>query len=201
MKKPVEYQAVVIVNQSRNLHPITEDIPEALLPVSNKPMIFHVLNWLENAGIQEIMVLVSSSLTATGSSGGAVGGGGGSTSGLGSTSLSNINNSAANVLSSSPKSVAGISLANSPNASASNSGNPIAAINVSTGTGNNNSSGGSAGASSGTGSGKIILKQTSFRNYDGKAKVDLIIVDDKDNSLDSAQLLSHIKDRIYVSRM
>ncbi|KAL7749212.1 Translation initiation factor eIF-2B subunit gamma [Sorochytrium milnesiophthora] len=54
-----EFQAVVLAGYGNQLYPLTEkeNVPKALLPVADKPMISHVLAWLESAGIQNVIVL------------------------------------------------------------------------------------------------------------------------------------------------
>ncbi|CAG8453196.1 5861_t:CDS:2 [Paraglomus brasilianum] len=54
-----EFQAVVLAGYGHRLYPLTEDknVPKALLPVANKPMLFYVLDWLEKAGIYDVMVV------------------------------------------------------------------------------------------------------------------------------------------------
>ncbi|KAI9145379.1 nucleotide-diphospho-sugar transferase [Paraphysoderma sedebokerense] len=41
------------------MYPLTEqeNLPKALLPIANKPMIHYILNWLENAGISNVIVI------------------------------------------------------------------------------------------------------------------------------------------------
>jgi len=56
-----EFQAIVLAGygSSNRLYPIIEEdnIPKALLPVSNKPLISYTLDWLEKAGITDAIVL------------------------------------------------------------------------------------------------------------------------------------------------
>ncbi|CAG8469236.1 7970_t:CDS:2 [Paraglomus occultum] len=54
-----EFQAVVLAGYGHRLYPLTEDknVPKALLPVANKPILFYVLDWLEKAGIYDVMVV------------------------------------------------------------------------------------------------------------------------------------------------
>ncbi|CAG8448003.1 11234_t:CDS:10 [Acaulospora colombiana] len=49
----LEFQAIVLAGYGNSLYPLTEDnnVPKALLPVANKPMLYYVLEWLEKAGI------------------------------------------------------------------------------------------------------------------------------------------------------
>lgn len=39
------------------LYPLTENLPKALLPVGNKPLIAYGLEWLEKARIKDIIIL------------------------------------------------------------------------------------------------------------------------------------------------
>ena len=51
------------------LYPLTEpsNLPKALLPIANKPMIYYPLHWLEGARVSSILILTSpaSSLAIT----------------------------------------------------------------------------------------------------------------------------------------
>ena len=49
--KKVEFQAVVFANHGYSLHPLTQTIHKALMPIANKPIIHYVLQWLEDYGI------------------------------------------------------------------------------------------------------------------------------------------------------
>ncbi|CEP12948.1 hypothetical protein [Parasitella parasitica] len=57
-----EFQAVVLAGygSSNRLYPISEEdsMPKALLPVGNKPVISYTLDWLEKAGIHDIIVVI-----------------------------------------------------------------------------------------------------------------------------------------------
>ncbi|KAI9474108.1 MAG: nucleotide-diphospho-sugar transferase [Benjaminiella poitrasii] len=57
-----EFQAVVLggYGSSNRLYPISEEdnLPKALLPVGNKPVISYTLEWLEKAGINDIIVII-----------------------------------------------------------------------------------------------------------------------------------------------
>ncbi|KAG2186470.1 hypothetical protein INT44_002692 [Umbelopsis vinacea] len=63
-QKLQEFQAIILAGygSSNRLYPITEDdnIPKALLPVANKPLISYTLDWLEKAGITDAFVLTQS---------------------------------------------------------------------------------------------------------------------------------------------
>ncbi|KAJ1678261.1 Translation initiation factor eIF-2B subunit gamma, partial [Spiromyces aspiralis] len=56
---PAEFTAVVLAGRGNSLFPLTEDsnLPKALLPVANRPMISYVINWLEAGGIKDILVV------------------------------------------------------------------------------------------------------------------------------------------------
>ncbi|KAI8366403.1 nucleotide-diphospho-sugar transferase [Choanephora cucurbitarum] len=57
-----EFQAVILAGygSSNRLYPISEEenLPKALLPVGNKPVISYTLEWLEKAGIHDVIVVV-----------------------------------------------------------------------------------------------------------------------------------------------
>ncbi|KAF8602544.1 nucleotide-diphospho-sugar transferase [Ceratobasidium sp. AG-I] len=62
-----EFQAVVLAGYGANLQPLTNDVagntaPKALLPVGNRPMISHVLHWIEDCGISDVLVVCPSVL-------------------------------------------------------------------------------------------------------------------------------------------
>ncbi|RHZ81079.1 hypothetical protein Glove_123g40 [Diversispora epigaea] len=54
-----EFQAIILAGYGHKLYPLTEEnnVPKALLPVANKPMIHYVLNWLEKAGIIDVNII------------------------------------------------------------------------------------------------------------------------------------------------
>ncbi|XP_048579656.1 translation initiation factor eIF-2B subunit gamma isoform X2 [Nematostella vectensis] len=53
-----EFQAVIMAAGSGSrMYPISEDIPKALLPVGNLPLIWYPINTLEKAGFEEIIVV------------------------------------------------------------------------------------------------------------------------------------------------
>ncbi|CAO3662019.1 unnamed protein product [Umbelopsis vinacea] len=60
-QKLQEFQAIVLAGygSSNRLYPIIEEdnLPKALLPVANKPLISYTLDWLEKAGITDAIVL------------------------------------------------------------------------------------------------------------------------------------------------
>ncbi|PKK79616.1 nucleotide-diphospho-sugar transferase [Rhizophagus irregularis] len=58
-----EFQAIVLCGYGNRLYPLTEDnnIPKALLPLANKPMLHYVLDWLERAGITDVIIISESS--------------------------------------------------------------------------------------------------------------------------------------------
>ncbi|KAJ1650862.1 Translation initiation factor eIF-2B subunit gamma [Dispira simplex] len=55
-----EFQAIILAGNKGHLYPLaTEDnVPKALLPVANQPMISYTLQWLEQAEIQDVIVVV-----------------------------------------------------------------------------------------------------------------------------------------------
>ncbi|KAI8079620.1 nucleotide-diphospho-sugar transferase [Gilbertella persicaria] len=57
-----EFQAVILAGfgSSNRLYPISEEenLPKALLPVGNKPVISYTLEWIEKAGIHDVIVVV-----------------------------------------------------------------------------------------------------------------------------------------------
>ncbi|KAF0378179.1 nucleotide-diphospho-sugar transferase [Gigaspora margarita] len=54
-----EFQAIVLAGYGHRLYPLSEDnnLPKALLPLANKPMLYYVLDWLERAGIFDVLVI------------------------------------------------------------------------------------------------------------------------------------------------
>jgi glucose-1-phosphate thymidylyltransferase len=50
---------ILAAGKGTRLRPITNTIPKHLLPVGNKPILFHVLDYIEEAGIKDIGVVVS----------------------------------------------------------------------------------------------------------------------------------------------
>lgn len=63
----VDFQAVIIAGPGHHLHPLVDvhHSPKCMLPVANKPLIVHVLNWLEEAGIGNCMVLCNPRISST----------------------------------------------------------------------------------------------------------------------------------------
>ncbi|ORX56896.1 nucleotide-diphospho-sugar transferase [Hesseltinella vesiculosa] len=63
-QRQCEFQAVILAGygSSNKLYPISEDenLPKALLPVGNRPMIAYTLDWLEMAGIFDAIVVIQS---------------------------------------------------------------------------------------------------------------------------------------------
>ncbi|KAI5811547.1 hypothetical protein DFH27DRAFT_597293 [Peziza echinospora] len=53
------FQAVILCGTGASLYPFTqaEDMPKALLPLANRPMIYYSLDWCEKAGVQSILIL------------------------------------------------------------------------------------------------------------------------------------------------
>ncbi|KAJ2510285.1 Translation initiation factor eIF-2B subunit gamma [Coemansia sp. RSA 1939] len=56
-----EFKAVVLALPDDNMYPLTErqSMPKALLPIANKPMLWYVLQWLEQGGILDIKVVTT----------------------------------------------------------------------------------------------------------------------------------------------
>ncbi|KAG5440227.1 hypothetical protein PCANB_001797 [Pneumocystis canis] len=54
-----DLQAIILSGFGNGLYPLTEanNLPKALLPISNKPMIWYILKWCEEAGFSNIMVI------------------------------------------------------------------------------------------------------------------------------------------------
>ena len=47
----MEFQAIILAGgRGSRMYPLTENIPKALLPVGNKPLIWYPVNYLENVG-------------------------------------------------------------------------------------------------------------------------------------------------------
>ena len=46
----IGFQAVILCGPGTGLYPFTEDLPKALLPIANKPMLHYPLEWAEKAG-------------------------------------------------------------------------------------------------------------------------------------------------------
>ncbi|KAJ1917192.1 Translation initiation factor eIF-2B subunit gamma [Tieghemiomyces parasiticus] len=55
-----EFQAVILAGNKGSLYPLTADdnLPKALLPIANRPMIAYTLQWLELAGVRDVIVAV-----------------------------------------------------------------------------------------------------------------------------------------------
>jgi len=50
---------ILAAGKGTRLRPITNTIPKHLLPVGNKPILFHVLDYMKEAGIKDIGIVVS----------------------------------------------------------------------------------------------------------------------------------------------
>ncbi|MFO7996177.1 MAG: glucose-1-phosphate thymidylyltransferase [Dehalococcoidia bacterium] len=50
---------VLAAGKGTRLKPLTNTVPKHLLPVGNKPILFHVLDYIKEAGIQDIGIVVS----------------------------------------------------------------------------------------------------------------------------------------------
>ena len=61
----VDFQAVIIIGPGHQLHPLVDShSPKCLLPIANKPMIAHVLNWLTSSGISTSLILCNPRLAS-----------------------------------------------------------------------------------------------------------------------------------------
>ncbi|KAF9579455.1 hypothetical protein BGW38_004276, partial [Lunasporangiospora selenospora] len=58
-KRVPEFQAVIMAGYGNGLYPLTEEnnMPKALLPIVNQPMISYPLAWLENSGVTDVIVV------------------------------------------------------------------------------------------------------------------------------------------------
>ncbi|KAG0038869.1 hypothetical protein BGZ82_010585 [Podila clonocystis] len=58
-KRVPEFQAVIMAGYGNGLYPLTEEsnIPKALLPIANQPMISYPLSWLEASGVSDVIVV------------------------------------------------------------------------------------------------------------------------------------------------
>ncbi|ORX72179.1 nucleotide-diphospho-sugar transferase [Linderina pennispora] len=54
-----EFKAIILAGPGNDLYPLTEreNTPKALLPIANKPMIWYVLQWLEQGGVLDIEIV------------------------------------------------------------------------------------------------------------------------------------------------
>ncbi|KAF9197712.1 hypothetical protein BGZ49_001735 [Haplosporangium sp. Z 27] len=62
-KRVPEFQAIIMAGYGNGLYPLTEEnnMPKALLPVVNQPMISYQLSWLESSGVTDVIVVSLSS--------------------------------------------------------------------------------------------------------------------------------------------
>ncbi|KAF8929587.1 nucleotide-diphospho-sugar transferase [Dissophora ornata] len=58
-KRVPEFQAIIMAGYGNGLYPLTEEnnMPKALLPVVNQPMISYQLAWLEDSGVSDVIVV------------------------------------------------------------------------------------------------------------------------------------------------
>ncbi|KAJ2747439.1 Translation initiation factor eIF-2B subunit gamma [Coemansia sp. BCRC 34301] len=56
-----EFRAIVLTMSDSDMYPLTEpeNMPKALLPIANKPMLWYVLQWLEQGGILDIKIVTT----------------------------------------------------------------------------------------------------------------------------------------------
>ncbi|TFL06206.1 UDP-3-O-glucosamine N-acyltransferase [Pterulicium gracile] len=62
---PREFIAVILAGYGSGLHPLTSDLgdsacPKALLSIANKPMIDYTLDWIEQGGVQDVLIICPS---------------------------------------------------------------------------------------------------------------------------------------------
>ncbi len=53
---PPEIQAVILAGAGTRMYPLTEDMPKALLPIANQPLISNPLSWLEGTGVNQVFI-------------------------------------------------------------------------------------------------------------------------------------------------
>lgn len=54
----MEFQALILCGNGKRLNPVTgETVPKALLPVANKPLVDHVLEWCQRASFKTISIV------------------------------------------------------------------------------------------------------------------------------------------------
>ncbi|KAF9434536.1 hypothetical protein BGZ76_007850 [Entomortierella beljakovae] len=58
-KRVPEFQAIIMAGYGNGLYPLTDEnnMPKALLPVVNQPMISYQLAWLESSGVTDVIVV------------------------------------------------------------------------------------------------------------------------------------------------
>ncbi|EJD02568.1 UDP-3-O-glucosamine N-acyltransferase [Fomitiporia mediterranea MF3/22] len=66
VRYPREFLAVILAGFGNELQPLTSNYgdqpcPKALLPIGNKPMISYVLNWVEEAGLKDVLLICPTS--------------------------------------------------------------------------------------------------------------------------------------------
>ncbi|KAI5117223.1 hypothetical protein M0805_008693 [Coniferiporia weirii] len=66
IQNPREFLAVILAGFGKELQPLTSNYgdqpcPKALLPIGNKSMISYVLNWVEEAGIKDVLLICPTS--------------------------------------------------------------------------------------------------------------------------------------------
>ena len=50
---------ILAAGKGTRLKPLTNTVPKHLLPVGNQPILFHVLDYVKEAGIEDIGIVVS----------------------------------------------------------------------------------------------------------------------------------------------
>jgi translation initiation factor eIF-2B subunit gamma len=55
-----EFQAIIMSGYGNSLYPLTMEssVPKGLLPVQNKPLIYHSLQWIEKTNISNVLIAV-----------------------------------------------------------------------------------------------------------------------------------------------
>lgn len=47
---------ILAAGRGTRLHPLTDQLPKPLIPISSEPLIIHQIRWLKHAGIREIVI-------------------------------------------------------------------------------------------------------------------------------------------------
>lgn len=56
---PDEFEVILLAGQGKGLYPLSGDdnLPKALLPIGNRPMIAHILEWVERARLRSVTIV------------------------------------------------------------------------------------------------------------------------------------------------
>lgn len=57
MTQKAEFQAVILAGHGQRMFYLVERQTKALLPVANRPLLHHILRWIEQADIRHILVV------------------------------------------------------------------------------------------------------------------------------------------------